>query len=360
MKVFQFSFGDGFAGSAKIAILSSKLLQEKGYSVTLFVSKNSLTEKRAIENGLNIVSLDDSKKFKELILEIIPHFKKEKPRIVISHHSLDRKVGFELKKKFRNNFINIGYRHNISKSFPILGPFLYNRYYDSLIACSKGVGSSLAASGVKSKKIKIIYNGISVPENINDISGIRIRTAFNLKNKIVLGMSSWFHKERKGFDILFKAFSNLDDIFLLLIVGIPDKDQKAVLDYANEFNISNSKIILPGYVDNIWEFYKAMDIFLLPSRSEGFSLSLLEAGASHLPIIASDIPGNNEFIVNNKNGLLFDIENPTGLEKAIQILSSEKNMRDKLSENAFEDVMKNYLIQNYAENLDNFLKQISL
>ena len=34
-------------------------------------------------------------------------------------------------------------------------------------------------------------------------------------------------------------------------------------------------------------------------------------------------------------------------------------MRDKLSENAFEDVMKNYLIQNYAENLDNFLKQIS-
>ena len=38
----------------------------------------------------------------------------------------------------------------------------------------------------------------------NDISGIRIRTEFNLKNKIVLGMSSWFHKERKGFDILLK------------------------------------------------------------------------------------------------------------------------------------------------------------
>jgi glycosyltransferase involved in cell wall biosynthesis len=131
------------------------------------------------------------------------------------------------------------------------------------------------------------------------------------------------------------------------------------MDYASEFNIPNAKIFMPGYVDNIWEYYKAMDIFLLPSRSEGFSLSLLEAAASHLPIIASNIPGNNEFIFNNKNGLLFNIENPIGLKEAIQVLSSDKKMRDDLSNNAYESVMKNYLIKNYADNLDNFLKQIS-
>ncbi len=359
MRVFQFSFGDGYAGSAKIAILSSKLLQDKGYSVTLFVSKNSLTEKRGTEEELNIISLDSSKKFKELITEIVTYFKNEKPLIVISHHSLDRKVGFELKKKFKNEFLNIGYRHNISKSFPVIGPLLYNHYYDYLIACSKGVGDSLITSGVKSKKVKIIYNGISVPENINSISGTKIKSECNLNDKIVLGMSTWFHKERKGFDILFEAFRKLDSRFVLLIVGIPEKDQKSVLDYASEFNISNSKIIMPGYVDNIWEYYKSMDIFLLPSRSEGFSLSLLEAAASHLPIIASNIPGNNEFIFNNKNGLLFNIENPTELKEEIQVLSSDKKMRYDLSNNAYESVMKNYLIKNYADNLDNFLKQIS-
>ena len=358
MKVFQFSFGDGYAGSAKIAIQSSKLLQEKGYSVTLFASKGSLTEKRAKENEINIISLDSDKKFKDLMWDIIPFYKKEKPDIVVSHHSLDRKIGFELKKKFKNEFSNIGYRHNISKSFPVIGPLLYNHYYDYLIACSKGVGDSLIASGVKSKKVKIIYNGITVPENIKTIKGTDIKNKYNLNNKIVLGMSTWFHKERKGFDILFQAVKNLDENFLLLIVGIPEKDQKTVWDYAAEFSIPKSKIIMPGYVDNIWEFYKAMDIFILPSRSEGFSLALLEAAAAQLPIIASNIPGNNEFIIDKRNGLLFNIDKQEDLNSAILYLTNNENLKNQLSKNAYETVMNNFLIQNYADNLDKFLKEI--
>ncbi len=359
MKVFQFSFGDGYAGSAKIAILSSELLKKKGYSVTLFVSKNSLTKKRGIEKSLDIVSLDSRNKFKDLIKEVIFIFEQEKPQIVISHHSLDRRVGFELKKKFKKTFFNIGYRHNITKSFPIVGPYLYNHYYDYLIACSKGVADSLISSGVKSQKVKIIYNGISVPDDIAMLTGSEIKKKYNLNNKIVLGLSTWFHKERKGFDILFKAFSELNNNFVLLIVGIPEHDHNAVLDYAKEFNIKDTKIIMPGYVDNIWEYYRAMDIFLLPSRSEGFSLSLLEAAASHLPIIASNIPGNNEFIFDNKNGLLFNSEKSNELTSAIYNLCLNEKLKNDLSKNAYDSVMKNYLINNYADNLDNFLNQVS-
>jgi len=138
-------------------------------------------------------------------------------------------------------------------------------------------------------------------------------------------------------------------------VGIPESDKQNVLDYAMEFNIPKEKIIMPGYVDNIWEFYKAMDIFLLPSRSEGFSLALLEAAAAKLPLIATNIAGTNEFIINGENGILFEPENPDELLNEIINLTSDKLLAEKLVKNAFEKVLNNFTNKNYVTDLDNFL-----
>jgi len=359
MNIFQFSFGDGFAGSSKVALLSSKILMQQGHVVHLFVSKDSLTEKRAKEDGILIHSIDSKQKFKDLIKKIVPLFEQLNPNVVISHHSLDRKIGIALKRKFKDNFINIGYRHNISKTVPIVGPFIYNRYYDYLIACSQGVADSLSSSGIKGNKIKIIRNSITIPTSLSAITGRLIRGKYNLNDKIVLGMSTWFHKERKGFDILFNSVKELDDRFRLLLIGIPDYDKQKVLDYAFEFGIQPNKIIMPGYVENVWEYYKAMDIFLLTSRSEGFSLALLEAAAAGLPIVASNIAGNNEFIIQGQNGYLFDISNPKDLKDKIIELASDDLHSAALAKCAFEDVMENYQIKNYSDSLLNFIEQVT-
>lgn len=359
MMIFQFSFGDGYAGSSKVALVSSSLLMNAGHIVHLFVSENSLTEKRAKEDGLIVHSINSNQKFGEIFKKILPIFESEQPAIVISHHSLDRKIGIELKRKFKKSFINIGYRHNISKTVPLIGPFIYNRYYDYLIACSQGVADSLTSSGIKKSKVKVIRNSITLPENISSISGEKIRDNLNLKDKIVLGMSTWFHKERKGFDILFEAIKELDDRFVLLLIGIPESDKKKVIDFASSFNIPKEKLIMPGYVENVWEYYNAMDIFLLTSRSEGFSLALLEAGAARLPIIASNIPGNNEFIVSHRNGILFDISKPVQLKEAIIKLSEDKFLAGELAARAYNDVMENYQLKNYSDSLMRFLSEVT-
>jgi hypothetical protein len=109
--------------------------------------------------------------------------------------------------------------------------------------------------------VKVINNCIEIPENLEAISGKNVKEKNPLSNKIVLGLSTWFHKERKGFDILFKAFSELDNNFILFIIGIPAEMQIDVLNYAAEFGIDKNKIIMPGYVENIWNT-EAMDIFL--------------------------------------------------------------------------------------------------
>jgi len=355
IKVFLFSFGDGFAGSAKMALLSSEVLLQKGFDVTLFASNNSLTASRAKFKSIPLIQLDSSQKFKTLIKEIIDFTEKENPKIVIAYHSLDRKVGIALKRKYSKKIVNISYRQNMSESAPIIGAIIYNLYNDYVLACSNGVRKSLIKSGISEKKVIVIHNCIEVPENIDSISGEAIRKKYLFEGKIVLGISTWFHKERKGFDILFKAFSKLDEKFVLLIVGIPEAIQEEVNQYAENLGIDRKRIFMPGYVDNIWEYYKAMDIFLLPSRSEGFSLALLEAAAATLPLIASNIPGNDEFIEDGKNGLLFEIEYPNQLTEKINKLTEDKSLAKQIAKNAYQAVMSNYLVKHFSERLGEFL-----
>jgi len=352
--ILQFSFGDGYAGSAKMAILSSSALIKKGHNVTLFVSKDSLTKKRAFEKGIPIAEIESRQKTSILVKEVLKNLGEEKADFAIAYHSQDRKVVMKLKSVLKKDIISVAYRQNISLSTPFIGALIYNKYFDFMIACSQGVGNSLINEGIKKTKVQVIHNTTEIPDDISTISGDKIRNQFGLNDKIVLGISSWFHKERKGFDILFEAFSNLDERFVLLIIGIPKENQKEVFEYASTLGISEDKIIMPGFIDNIYEYYKAMDIFLLPSRSEGFSLALLEAAASGLPIIASDIPGNDEFIEHRKNGFLFNISKPVELTQDILHLANDRKIAGEFGIAAKDTFNKEYTLSRYANKLCKF------
>jgi len=355
--ILQFSFGDGYAGSAKMAILSSSALIEKGHNVKLFVSKDSLTKKRALEKGIPITEIESRQKTSSLVKEVNKNLGEDKLDFVVAYHSQDRKVVMKLKSKIKKEIISVAYRQNVSLSTPFIGAFIYNKYFDFMIACSQGVADSLIKEGIKKNKVNVIHNTTEIPDNISNISGRKIRDQFKVDNKIVLGISSWFHKERKGFDILFDTFSKLDERFVLLIIGIPKENQKEVFEYASSFGIVKEKTIMPGFVDNIYEYYKAMDIFLLPSRSEGFSLALLEAAASGLPIIASNIPGNDEFIEHEKNGLLFNISNPEELKDCILKIADNSTIAKVYGEFARKSFIEEYSLTTYSGKLEDFFIQ---
>lgn len=356
--ILQFSFGDGYAGSAKMAILSSYALIQKGHNVKLFVSMDSLTKKRALEKSIPVIELDSNQKTSTLLNRVLESIVDEKSDFAVAYHSKDRKVVMKLKSVLKKDIISVAYRQNISLSTPIIGSFLYNKYFDFMIACSKGVANSLINEGIKKNKLQIIHNTTEIPNNITSISGLKIRNQLGISEKIVLGISSWFHKERKGFDVLFEAFSKLDNKFVLLIIGIPKENQKEVLEYSRTFGIDDGKIVMPGFIDNIYEYYKAMDMFLLPSRSEGFSLALLEAAAAGLPIIASNIPGNDEFIEHKKNGLLFNISKPLELKNEILHLAEDNRSAKKYGNSAKEYFEREFTFEMYSQRLNDFIDEV--
>jgi len=109
---------------------------------------------------------------------------------------------------------------------------------------------------------------------------------------------------------------------------------------ANELNV-NDDIIFAGSKspEEMYNWYGAANMFVLPSLSEGRPNVILEAMASELPIVATNIGGTNEVIQDGKNGLLFPVKDVDALANAMtKILKSEK-LTLALSKAAREDIV---------------------
>ena len=83
-------------------------------------------------------------------------------------------------------------------------------------------------------------------------------------------------------------------------------------------------------------------IFILPSYSEGFSRSILEAMASGLPVITTPVGANKDFINSGNNGMLIEPGNILGMEKILIDLIDNPKLRDRLSINAKSTFTKNF------------------
>ncbi len=100
-----------------------------------------------------------------------------------------------------------------------------------------------------------------------------------------------------------------------------------------------------GQVDfrNIGKEYQSSDIFILASFSEGRPNVMLEAMASGLTVICSDIPGTNEVITQNSDGILFELDNRVSLANAIDTACESTEFRNRLGSNAKAYILKNQL-----------------
>ena len=108
-----------------------------------------------------------------------------------------------------------------------------------------------------------------------------------------------------------------------------DKDDIKVLEKLIKENKLDKNIIFLGSIDNVPKFLEKIDLFVLPSRQEGFGLVVIEAMAAKIPVIVSNIDGPKEIIGENKYGTLFESENHIDLaNKIISNIECEKNTED--------------------------------
>lgn len=190
---------------------------------------------------------------------------------------------------------------------------------------------------------KLGYNVHHIPNAI-DLNQIpNTRKKLYQKQAIFVGRLS----KEKGVDVLIDAFNMLSNDIHLLIIG--DGPEKKTLENQSK----NKNVHFLGYMDHkkTLEYIIGSDILLQPSRKEGLSTTLLEAMTCKIPIIATNVGGNNELIDTMNNGILIEPENPKQIVDAIEKIIHDDGLKVKLTESAYKKVVDEYdwnkVIQSY-------------
>ena len=194
----------------------------------------------------------------------------------------------------------------------------------AIVAPSQATYDEALDAGFKSSTLHHIPNGVAIGSgSVVDKMTVRQRLheinhdlSCDPDTKIALFTGRLTHK--KGLFELVSAWQSVAERVpnsqLWLVGEGPDRDQ--LFEKIKDLDLVG-RVVMPGTFDDVEDFLAAADAFTLPSYAEGLSLSLLEAMAHRLPVIASDIVGNRQLIVDGTHGRLIPAQEVESLAAAI-------------------------------------------
>lgn len=182
-------------------------------------------------------------------------------------------------------------------------------------------------------KRRVIHNPLST---ISADTPVEVSLAPGRKYLIGMGRLSY----EKGFDILIGVFGKLSGKYPqwdMVIIG-DGAERQSLLNQINKQGL-DKRILLPGAVKNPYPLLKQADVFISPSRFEGFGLALAEAMACGLPVVSFDCPGGPaEIIHNGVDGILVRHQDVDELQQAIEKLMSDDNKCQQLKAQALGSI----------------------
>ncbi|ALV62898.1 Glycosyltransferase [Thermococcus sp. 2319x1] len=188
--------------------------------------------------------------------------------------------------------------------------------------------------------ISVVPNGVDDKRFFPAKSKDKIKAKFGLEGNVVLYVSRMSY--RKGPHVLLNAFSKIED-GTLVMVG--NGEMLPFLKAQAKFLGIEDRVVFMGYVpdDILPEVFRMADIFVLPSvSSEAFGIVILEAMASGIPVIATNVGGIPEVVKENEAGLLVPPGNELELRKTIQKLLKDEELRRWYGNNGRKAVEEKY------------------
>ncbi len=205
----------------------------------------------------------------------------------------------------------------------------------------------------KTFKGKYVHIGNPIPQ----VSDNEIVNHLSDKNRHTIIHIGSLLLNNKQQDLLVRIFSKLADTFPnwdLHFWGT-GRDQNVIEKLIKQLNLEH-RVFLKGFTDNPMEKLKNADIFIFPSKYEGFGLALGEAMSVGLPCIGfSDCSGVNQLIKHNENGFLADDENQ--LEDQLKKLIEDKNLRQEMGQKAHL-MMKNFAPENIKKQWEDLVTSL--
>lgn len=187
-------------------------------------------------------------------------------------------------------------------------------------------------------RTRLLGNGIDLDRFVPGAIGPKERSALRDEvgagpDAVVVGMVGRMVAE-KGYPELFAAAERLADRYVVVAIGPDDPEKADGVTSAQREAAERAGVVFLGQRDDVERLYGAMDMFVLPSHREGFPRAAMEAAASGLPIVATDVRGCRQVVDDGVTGLLVPVCDPERLAAAIAELGDDPERRRSMGEAA--------------------------
>ncbi|MDH7506305.1 MAG: glycosyltransferase family 4 protein [Candidatus Thermoplasmatota archaeon] len=347
-----------YGGFEKFLLEFSKLCSTKGYKTVLQYEHLPSSKKYLSDlenNNIRVIVKPINTNPFTSVITITKLIKDVSPEIVQTHfiNSFGLLACPFIVKMF--NIQKIFHMQHLLSDFRKI-PFIkifFNRY-NRIFCVSSAVAENLILAGVNPSIISINYLGLFGDYGKSDKVKSELREKFCIPAEATVLSCIAFDKPIKGVDILLNAFKRIVKDYPnvhLIIIGIDPKISN-LYKLSNKLGLS-SFVHWLGIIDHAIEILGMSDIYVQPSLKEGLSLAIIEAMALGLPVVATNIGGIREVVIDGETGYLTDPGNEIALAEAIKRLLSDRLQMKIFGENGYHHYQQMFKGENSIKNLLN-------
>ena len=344
-------FGGQSGGSDKFGFELCLCLKKMGCNSALLVFNRFGTERE--KSALNLLKsenipllmLEGKSAFPKLINKLVHLFCREYGlAIAHSHFQVGSLLAVILKK--RKNVKKILRTAHITQEWgkglipwafrQVFTKHFFPKWFDAQIGVSQAVVNqikSYKSTKGSRNKIDVIYNGI--PLTWFEKTKNKERDS-NQKYQLIIGAIGLL-VPRKGFKYLLQAMpkiiAQIHNCHLIVLGDGPQRNE--LKNIAKKLNIENY-VSFEGQRDNMRSWLTKMDILVLPSLAEGLPTVILESMATKVPVIATDIKGSRELVIDEYTGWLVPTASPDEIANKVVFAFTHSEKRNQVIEQAYQ------------------------
>lgn len=300
-----------------------------------------------MQREINLIS--DFKAYKELKALI----KQVKPDIVHLHSSKAGVIGRFA--AYKNKIPNIYNPHGWSFAMDVsnkkkmaysLIERICSKYCNYIINISDDEQKLAIKYKISSEeKMKVIYNGIDVNKYKVVYDRKKVLNELNIpEDSFVIGMVGRITRQKSPETFVNIAYKLKDKIKNSYFILVGDGELRSEIDeLVNKLNISN-RVRITGWTNSVNKYISVFNIGMLTSKWEGFGLALTEYMAAQKPVVASDVGGIKNVVINDFNGILVNPKDVNGFCDAIIKIRHDSKIRERYIKNGALIVNKKFNI----------------
>ena len=350
----------------------SRALVERGTSVRVITCDFPNAPSEEIIDGVSVSRVDSGRVPEsnfllwiyhlnsQMISKTIELFETERFELIHAHDWVVGRAAVELKNRLGLPLISTIHATEIGRGGSLDGEYrrkvrdierLLVEQSDGIICCSNYMLDHIQhVLGAVKTKIRVIPNGVEASRFNNGHPPQLIPTGVSEDRKTILYVGRIVRE--KGVFTLLDAFEKLrkrgKDVNLVLVGEGPLKEDLAKEVLQRKLN---DRVKLAGFVDEkkLVSLYNSSDAFVLPSHFEPFGMVALEAMASRVPVVVSDVGGLSEIVEDGITGVKVPASDPSALAEGILRVLEDRELSEQLRENAYRAVQERYRWDMIAE-----------